>query len=86
MKQLENIRVIDVSRLLPGAYCSLILKDFGAEVIKVEDPQTGDYMRLMPPFLKGGVSANFAMVNRGKKSVVLDLKSAAGKKSFLKLL
>jgi len=86
MKQLENIRVIDVSRLLPGAYCSLILKDFGAEVIKVEEPHHGDYMRLMPPFLKGGVSANFAMVNRGKKSVVLDLKSKAGKDSFLKLL
>ncbi len=86
MKQLENIRVIDVSRLLPGAYCSLILKDFGALVIKVEDQEQGDYMRLMPPFLSNGVSANFAMVNRGKKSVVLDLKSKVGKTGFLKLL
>ncbi len=78
MKPLNNMRVIDVTRLLPGAYCTLILKDLGAEVIKIEDPERGDYMRYMPPFLKNGVSAPFSIVNRGKKSVALNLKKKEG--------
>ncbi|MBI2608160.1 MAG: CoA transferase [Deltaproteobacteria bacterium] len=86
MKTLENIRVLDTSRLLPGAYCSLLLKDLGAEIIKIEDPVRGDYMRNMPPFLESGVSAPFAMVNRGKKSVTLNIKNEIERKKLLKLI
>jgi crotonobetainyl-CoA:carnitine CoA-transferase CaiB-like acyl-CoA transferase len=74
---LEGIRVLDFTRVLAGPAASLALADLGAEVLKVEPPQTGDETRLFPP-LREGVSHYFLSVNRGKKSIVLDLKTDAG--------
>ncbi|PIC56713.1 hypothetical protein CSV80_13650 [Sporosarcina sp. P12(2017)] len=70
---LDSIRVLDLSRLLPGPYCSMLLADFGAEVIKVEEPGIGDYARAELPKV-GEVSALFHSLNRDKKSVCLYLK------------
>ena len=81
---LKNIRVLDLTRLLPGPYCTMLLADFGAEVIKVEDPKMGDYARYYDPKLDAD-SAIFHSLNRNKKSVCLDLKSADGKASFLSM-
>ncbi len=76
---LEGTRVLDVSRVLAGPYCSLMLADLGAEVIKIEMPEKGDDTRAWgPPFL-GGESAYFLSVNRNKKSVTVNLKSAEGR-------
>jgi len=82
---LEGIRVLDLSRLLPGPYCSLILADMGAEVIKVEEPGFGDYIRWIPPMIRGR-SYRYLILNRNKKSITLDLKSSEGKEVFLKLV
>src|SRR3954467_5945955 len=71
MRPLDGIRVLDLTRLLPGAYATLLLVDLGAEVIKVEDPRGGDTMRT----LAGGPSRYFEPLNRGKRSVTLDLRS-----------
>lgn len=81
MLPLEGIRVLDLSRLLPGPYASLVLADLGAEVIKVEDTETGDYIRMFPPQVDGQ-SAYYAALNRNKKSLSVDLKSAEGKKAI----
>lgn len=81
---LEGVRVIDLSRLLPGPFCTLLLADLGAEVIKIEDLEGGDYIRAMGPFIDGQ-SAYFLALNPGKKSVSLNLKTAAGREIFLKL-
>ena len=70
MRPLEGIRVLDLTRLLPGAYATLLLADLGADVVKVEDPRGGDTMRT----LRGGPSEYFAPLNRGKRSVTLDLR------------
>ncbi len=85
MDWLSGVRVLDLSRLLPGPYCSLLLADLGAEVIKIEEPGRGDYVRWMPP-LVGDVGAAFAALNRGKKSVAINLKSDKGKALFLRLV
>lgn len=77
MKPLENTRILDLTRLLPGAICTMLLGDLGAEIIKVEDPVTGDYARLMPPLIEG-MGAFFRSSNRGKKSIAIDLKKRAG--------
>lgn len=82
---LEGIRVLDLTRLLPGPYCTLILADMGAEVIKIEDPQTGDYARWGPPLVKT-MSVYFMALNRNKKSVIIDLKNEKGREVFLKLV
>lgn len=82
---LSGITVIDLSRLLPGGFCSMMLGDFGAEVIKVEEPGRGDYVRWTPPFLDGQ-SAYFLSINRNKKSIVLDLKNPKGTDVFLRLV
>src|ERR1700751_3781491 len=74
---LAGIRVLDFTRVLAGPSASLALADLGAEVLKVEPPETGDETRLFPPF-RDEVSHYFLSVNRGKKSIVVDLKSAAG--------
>jgi alpha-methylacyl-CoA racemase len=80
---LEGIRVLDLSRLLPGGFCSLLLSDFGADVVKVEDTGPGDYLRWWPPHYDGvEESANsvpFLALNRGKRSIRLNLKSAEGR-------
>jgi crotonobetainyl-CoA:carnitine CoA-transferase CaiB-like acyl-CoA transferase len=78
-------RVLDLSRLLPGPYCTCILADFGFEVIKLERPGEGDWVRSIPPF-KDGVSTLFQALNRGKKSLTLDLKSEDGRAIFLKFV
>jgi len=70
---LQGVRVIDLSRLLPGAFATLMLAEMGAEVIKIEDPVGGDPMRQLPPVLNGRGLYDL-LLNRGKKSVVLDLK------------
>ena len=82
---LSGIRVLDLSRLLPGPYASLILADLGAEVIKVEDTQGGDYIRAMPPHVDG-VGAWFASLNRNKRSVALDFKHAEGRAALMDLV
>ena len=72
---LAGIRVLDLTRVVAGPYCTMLLGDFGAEVIKVEEPNGGDELRALgPPFL-GEESVFFLSVNRNKKSVTLDLKS-----------
>lgn len=84
MGALDGIRILDLSRLLPGPYCSMLLADFGAEVIKIEEPGRGDYSRSFPPF-QNGFGYWHLQLNRNKKSVVLDLKSDAGRVAFFKI-
>ncbi|MFI4993796.1 MAG: CaiB/BaiF CoA transferase family protein [Solirubrobacterales bacterium] len=87
---LEGIRVLDLSRLLPGGFCSLLLADFGADVLKVEDTGMGDYIRWAPPYYEGAddsaKSALFLSLNRNKRSIRLDLKSEQGRAVFLRLV
>ena len=89
MSALSDIRVLDLSRLLPGGFCSLLLADFGADVLKVEDTGMGDYIRWSPPYYEGAddsaKSALFLALNRGKRSIRLDLKSDAGREVLLRL-
>ena len=89
---LEGVRVLDLSRLLPGGYCSLLMADAGADVIKVEDTGMGDYVRWAPPYYGddshqalGTRSALYLALNRGKRSIRIDLKSDAGRGAFLRL-
>ena len=87
---LEGLKVLDLTRLLPGGFCSLLLADFGADVVKVEDTGAGDYVRWAPPHYEGAEpsasSALFLGLNRGKRSIRIDLKSAAGKDVLLRLV
>ncbi len=83
---LSGIRVLDLSRLLPGAYASQMLADFGADVIKVEEPGSGDYGRYMPPHGPGGMSLYFTAINRNKRSITLNLKAEQGREIFLRML
>ena len=86
---LAGLRVLDLSRLLPGGFCSLLLADFGADVIKVEDTGMGDYVRWAPPFYEGAdrtaASALFLSLNRNKRSIRVDLKSEQGREVLLRL-
>ena len=82
---LSGITIIDLSRILAGPYCTLLLAELGARVIKVEPPGQGDDARQYGPF-KNGKSAYFISVNRGKESIALDLKSPAGREIFDRLL
>jgi alpha-methylacyl-CoA racemase len=86
---LSGLTVLDLSRLLPGGFCSLLLADFGADVIKVEDTGMGDYIRWSPPYYDGAEptarSALFLSLNRGKRSVRVNLKSDEGKQVLLRL-
>ncbi|MFC6732608.1 CaiB/BaiF CoA-transferase family protein [Haladaptatus sp. DYSN1] len=83
---LAGIRVLDLTRLLPGPYATQLLSDLGADVIKVEDTNTGDYARSMPPLTDEGVGAVFDGVNRGKRSVAIDLKAERGQDAFYELV
>jgi alpha-methylacyl-CoA racemase len=83
---LSGIRILDLSRLLPGAYASQMLADFGADVIKIEEPGSGDYGRFMPPHGAGGMSLYFMAINRNKRSMTLNLKAAEGREIFLRLV
>src|SRR5204862_7429185 len=82
---LSGITIVDLSRILAGPYCTLLLAELGARVIKVEVPKTGDDARQYGPF-KGGKSTYFASVNRGKESIALDLTAAADREIFERLL
>lgn len=84
-RPLDGLVVLDLSRLFPGPFASLLLADLGARIIKVEDPRGGDYARWSPP-LGGRMSAIFAALNRDKESVALDLKRPEGKAAFLRLV
>ncbi|HET8757183.1 MAG TPA: CaiB/BaiF CoA-transferase family protein [Solirubrobacteraceae bacterium] len=77
MSALAGLRVLDLSRLLPGGFCSLLLADFGADVIKVEDLGMGDYVRADPPA--------FHALNRGKRAVRIDLKHPSGRDAFVRM-
>jgi alpha-methylacyl-CoA racemase len=85
---LDGVRVLDLSRLLPGGFCSLLLADFGADVLKVEDTGLGDYIRWATPYYEGAEdsakSALFLALNRGKRSMRLNLKSAEGREVLLR--
>jgi crotonobetainyl-CoA:carnitine CoA-transferase CaiB-like acyl-CoA transferase len=83
-RPLQGVRVLDLSRLLPGPFATMILSDLGADVIKIEDTGAGDYLRDLPPRV-GGVGARFAVINRDKRSIAIDLKQKAGKDVFRRL-
>lgn len=83
-KPLKGLKMLDLSRVLAGPYCSMILTDLGVETIKIEIPETGDDSRSFPPFVDGE-SAYFMSLNRNKKSMTLNLKTEEGKRIFLKL-
>src|SRR5947207_3223008 len=74
MRPLDGVRVLDLTRLLPGAYATLLLADLGADVVKIEDPRGGDGMRTLPP-LANGRNPYFEILNRNKRSLTLDLRS-----------
>jgi crotonobetainyl-CoA:carnitine CoA-transferase CaiB-like acyl-CoA transferase len=82
---LEGMKVIDLTRLLPGPYGTLLLADMGADVIRVEDPKVGDYLRHIPPVTASGMGIHFHIVNRNKRSVALDLKQKDGRELLLEL-
>jgi alpha-methylacyl-CoA racemase len=89
---LEDVRVLDLTRLLPGGFCTLLLADLGADVIKVEDTGQGDYVRWAPPYYGseeqtplGTRSAIYLSLNRNKRSVRLDLKQERGRQALIKL-
>jgi len=77
MTSLKGITILDLTRLLPGAYGSMLMGDLGAEVIKIEQPRIGDYMRQYPPY--------YYAVNRNKKSITLNLKKKKGQEIFYQL-
>jgi len=81
---LAGVRVLDLSRLLPGPYATLVLADLGAEVVKLEDPVGGDYARWMPP-LAGEQSGYFHALNRNKRSLALDLRRPEGAAALRRL-
>lgn len=85
MQPLTGIKVIDLTRILSGPYCTMTLADLGAEVIKIETPQGDDTRQWGPPFIQDE-STYFLSVNRNKKSMVLNLKEAKGKEVFFKLI
>jgi alpha-methylacyl-CoA racemase len=91
-RPLEGVRILDLTRLLPGGFCTLLLADLGADVIKVEDTAQGDYVRWAPPYYGteeqtplGTRSAIYLALNRNKRSVRLDLKQEGGRQALLKL-
>lgn len=82
---LAGIRVLDLSRLLPGGYCTLLLADMGADVVKVEEPGRGDYIRFTPP-MHGDESGAHRALNRGKRSITLNLKAPGGPEVLTRLV
>jgi crotonobetainyl-CoA:carnitine CoA-transferase CaiB-like acyl-CoA transferase len=86
---LEGLRILDLSRLLPGGFCSLLLADLGADVLKVEDTGMGDYVRWAPPYYEGAEdsakSALFLALNRNKRSIRVNLKEEGGRDVLLRL-
>lgn len=82
---LDGLKVVDLSGHLSGPYCTMMLADHGADVVKIEKPKGGDEARGMPPFV-GDESSPFMLWNRNKRSITLDLKSEAGKTALLHLV
>lgn len=82
---LEGLRVLDLSQVLAGPFCTMLLGDMGADVVKVELPGRGDISRNMAPVTEGGESGAFLTVNRNKRGIALDLKAEAGRDAFLRL-
>lgn len=85
MPMLSGVRVLDLSRLLPGPFATWLLQAHGAEVVKLEDPRGGDYLRWIPPF-DGALGAMFTALNRDKRSVTLDLRQPEGQRALRALL
>lgn len=85
IKPLEGIKVLDLTRVLAGPYCTMVLANLGADIIKIERPGTGDDSRDFGPFVNGE-SIYFVSINRGKKSIAIDLKTKEGKELFLELV
>jgi alpha-methylacyl-CoA racemase len=87
---LSGLRVLDLTRLLPGGFCTLLFADLGAEVLKVEDTGMGDYIRWSPPYYEGAEdsakSALYLALNRGKRSIRLNLKDKHGREVLLRLV
>src|SRR3954468_3665037 len=87
---LSGLRVLDLTRLLPGGFCTLLFADLGAEVLKVEDTGMGDYVRWAPPYYEGAEesaqSALYLSLNRGKRSIRLNLKEERGREVLLRLV
>jgi alpha-methylacyl-CoA racemase len=81
---LKGIQILDLTRLIPGPFCTMMLADLGADVIKVEEPATGDYERQLGPFI-GGMAYRFLLLNRNKRSLAINLKQKRGKEIFLEL-
>ena len=84
-RQLQGVRVLDVSRVLAGPHCTAMLADLGADVIKFEVPEEGDDARHLGPFLDGE-SVYFGLINRGKRSVEIDFKNPADRQRFYELV
>ena len=85
MRPLQGIKVLDLSRVLAGPYCTMIMADYGAEIIKVEIPETGDDSRSFGPY-KNGESLYYANINRGKKSMTLNMKHPEAKRIIFELI
>ncbi len=81
---LSGIRILDLSRLLPGGYCTQLLADLGAEVVKVETPLIGDYARIAPEQFGG--EGLFHAINRGKKSLAVNFRNARGREILLRIV
>src|SRR5689334_21635712 len=86
MLPLQGIRILDLTRLLPGPFCSLMLADMGATVIKVEDTAIGDYLRWGTKLVTETQTINFMALNRNKQSIKLNLKPKEGKAVFTRLV
>jgi len=86
MRPLEGIRILDLTRVLSGPYCTMLLGDLGAEVIKVERPREGDDTRAFAPPFQGDQAAYFLSINRNKKSITLDMKSERGREILWRLV
>ena len=84
-RPLEDVRILDLTWVLAGPFASMILCDLGAEVIKVERPPYGDISRTTGPY-QNGWSGYFFSINRGKRSVAIDLRSEEGRELFLRLV
>jgi crotonobetainyl-CoA:carnitine CoA-transferase CaiB-like acyl-CoA transferase len=85
MQPLSGLRALDLTRLLPGGLCTLMLADLGADVLKIEDPSGGDYLRWGQPLIND-LSAHFHILNRNKRSAILDLKQPDGAAALKRLV
>src|SRR6185503_4478489 len=86
MKPLDDLFVVDLSRILSGPVCTMLMGDMGADVVKVEPPPLGDDSRQWGPPFVGGISTYFHSINRNKKSLGLDLKTSDGREILWKLI